>query len=301
MTVKPEISIVIRSYNEEKHLPKLLAALKKQTIQNFEVILVDSGSQDKTTSIARKEGAKILQILKRDFSFGRALNIGCEATSSDIILFASAHVYPESCDWLELIINEFKDNDVGLVYGRQRAGKSNKFSEGILLKTWFPNKTERHQISAFCNNANCAIRRKIWLKLPYDETLTGLEDLAWAKSIKKMNWHINYNHRASIIHIHEETWLQVYNRYFREANALSVIEPSIRISLLKALQLFCQNATNDISIALKSGSLTQHFTEIFAFRFLQFFGLWRGLNNPMSLNDDLIKRLYYPNEDNGNG
>jgi rhamnosyltransferase len=299
MTPKPKVSIVIRSFNEQIHLPKLFASLKKQTVQDYEVLLVDSGSQDDSVSIAKKNGAKILSILKRDFSFGKALNIGCEAASSDIILFASAHVYPESNNWLALMIGEFKDSEVGLAYGRQRAGKTNKFSEGILLKNWFPDKTERHQVSSFCNNANCAIRKEIWLKLPYDETLTGLEDIAWAKSIRDWGWCINYNHRASIIHIHDETWGQVYNRYFREAIALSVIDPSVRISFIEVLSLFCRNAATDMEVAFQSKSLIQHFSEILKFRFLQFMGSWRGLNHPVRLNHDLIKRFYYPNEDNG--
>ena len=61
MSKKPKISIVIRAYNEEKHLPKLFDRLKRQKISDFEVILVDSGSQDETVSIARKNGAKIVR------------------------------------------------------------------------------------------------------------------------------------------------------------------------------------------------------------------------------------------------
>ena len=297
MPKQPKISIVVRAYNEEKHLPKLFDRLRTQTMQDYEVILVDSGSLDHTVAIAEQNGATIVPILKQNFSFGRALNIGCEAASSDILLFASAHVYPEYDNWLELILAEFNDPEVGLVYGRQRAGETNKFSESVLMKSWFPDKTERHQKSAFCNNANCAIRKKIWRDLPYDETLTGLEDLAWAKIMKDRNWQLTYHHHASIIHIHEETWTQVYNRYYREAIALSVIDPSIRMSFLGCLRLFYQNAVSDMRQARMARKLTPHFTEILAFRFLQFMGSWRGLNNPAALNHELIKRFYYPSED----
>lgn len=301
MSKKPKISIVIRAYNEEKHLPKLFDRLKRQKISDFEVILVDSGSQDETVSIARKNGAKIVEIPKHYFSFGRALNIGCEAASADLLVFVSAHVYPERDDWLELILCEFEDKQVGLVYGRQRAGNTNKFSEGILLKNWFPNKTERHQRTAFCNNANCAIRAKIWRDNLYDEALTGLEDLAWAKLIQSQGWQINYNHKASIIHIHNESWRQVYNRYLREAIALSVIDPSIRMNFWKFLWLFYQNAISDMRHALSVQKLSNHFFEILIFRFLQFLASWRGLKSPTTLDRELIKRFYYPNEDQNYG
>ena len=301
MSQKPKISIVVRAYNEEKHLPKLFDRLKRQTISDFEVILVDSGSKDETVSIARKNSAKIVEIPKHDFSFGRALNIGCEAATADLLVFVSAHVYPECDDWLELILCEFEDKQVGLVYGRQRAGNTNKFSEGILLKNWFPDKTERHQHTAFCNNANCAIRAKIWRDNLYDETLTGLEDLAWAKLIQSQGWQINYNHKASIIHIHDESWRQVYNRYLREAIALSVIDSSIRMNFWKFLWLFYQNALSDMRHALSVQKLSNHFFEILIFRFLQFLASWRGLKSPTTLDRELIKRFYYPNEDQNYG
>ena len=298
---RPKISIVIRAYNEEEHLPKLFQRLKKQTVQEFEVIVVDSGSEDKTPTISQECGASVIYISKDSFSFGRALNVGCKGAKADIILFASAHVYPERDDWIELILTEFEDKQVGLVYGRQRAGETNKFSEENLLKNWFPDKTDRHQRTAFCNNANCAIRAKIWRDNIYDEDLTGLEDLAWAKTIQTQGWLINYIHEASVIHIHHESWRQVYNRYLREAIALSVIDPSMRMSVFQFCWLFYKNAISDMRHAISAQKLSNHFFEILIFRFLQFLASWRGLRSPAKLDRELTKRFYYPNEDQDYG
>ena len=63
----PRISLVIRSYNEEKHIAKLLQGIKLQSIDDLEVILVDSGSTDATVSIARKLGAQVVHIAKSRF------------------------------------------------------------------------------------------------------------------------------------------------------------------------------------------------------------------------------------------
>ncbi len=74
------ISLIIRTYNEEKHIGRLISGIRLQSFQNpvsMELIIVDSGSTDSTVSIARGLGAKILSINKQDFSFGRALNLGC--------------------------------------------------------------------------------------------------------------------------------------------------------------------------------------------------------------------------------
>ena len=44
-------SIVIRAYNEEKHIGRLLEGIKQQTLKDVEIILVDSGSTDRTLAI----------------------------------------------------------------------------------------------------------------------------------------------------------------------------------------------------------------------------------------------------------
>lgn len=88
------VSAVIRAYNEAQHIGRLLEGLEQQTVKPDEVVLVDSGSTDDTVAIAEVAGCKVVHIPKSEFSFGRALNMGCAAASGDILLFASAHVYP---------------------------------------------------------------------------------------------------------------------------------------------------------------------------------------------------------------
>ncbi|WP_318286205.1 glycosyltransferase family 2 protein [Limnospira fusiformis] len=87
-------SLVIRCYNEEQHIGRLLSGITQQTLTDREIIIVDSGSTDATVSIASRYPVKIVSIRPEDFSFGRALNLGCRADSGDIIVIASAHVYP---------------------------------------------------------------------------------------------------------------------------------------------------------------------------------------------------------------
>ena len=64
---QPEVSIVIRAYNEARFLPDLLDAIKQQRHDSFETIVVDSGSIDGTLEIAEKEVSKVLHIQSRDF------------------------------------------------------------------------------------------------------------------------------------------------------------------------------------------------------------------------------------------
>jgi len=200
------ISIVIRALNEAEHLPRLLNGLAKQSLQPDEIILVDSGSTDSSREICIQAGAKVISISPSEFTFGRALNIGCESAKGDILVFVSAHVYPMDEFWLEKLVNPFKNNDdVALVYGRQIGDDRSHFSETEIMRRWFPEKSDHDQKHPFCNNANCAVRKEVWEINPYDENLTGLEDMAWAKQALSAGHRIWYQSDAVITHVHEET------------------------------------------------------------------------------------------------
>ena len=56
---RPALSVIIISYNEEKRLPRLLRCLAKQTFRDFEVVLADNRSKDRTRTIARQANIRI--------------------------------------------------------------------------------------------------------------------------------------------------------------------------------------------------------------------------------------------------
>jgi len=290
----PRCSIIIRSYNEERHIRRLLLGISQQTLQPCEVIIVDSGSSDATVEIARTFGARIIEIKSSDFTFGRALNIGCAAAIGDILVFASAHVYPTYSNWLEELVEPFADPRIVLSYGKQRGNAQSHFSERQIFEKWFPNVSASPQTGYFCNNANCAISRKAWLELPYDESLSGLEDLAWAKSAQMKGGLFAYQANAEIIHVHEEIWARVQNRYRREAMAMTHIDQRARFSIWDFIRLLVGNVWSDSRVALRDGRLMHEFKSIAAFRFNQMWGTYLGYNGPHDVTNELRNRFYFP-------
>jgi len=97
------VSVVIRCFNEEEHIGRLLTGLLKQTRPPDQIVVVDSGSTDATLSIAAQFPVQIEHIAPDQFSFGRSLNIGCRAATGELIAIASAHVYPVYDSWLALL------------------------------------------------------------------------------------------------------------------------------------------------------------------------------------------------------
>ena len=290
----PRCSIVIRAYNEEVHIGRLLEGIKKQTIQSVEVIVVDSGSTDRTVEIASGSGAKIVKINPQDFSFGRSLNKGIEAADSEFIVMASAHVYPIFPDWIEKLLNPFSDPEIALVYGKQRGNQNSHFSEKQIFISWYGEISKIPQENPFCNNANAAIRKNIWLQHRYDETLPGLEDLEWAKWAIAENLKIAYSAEAEIVHVHDESWKGIHKRYLREGMAFKQIYPHEQFSYLEFLRLFMKNAVNDLQAAWHDHRFFREWFNIIRFRWQQFHGTYLGYKRSGPLTWQLKQSFYYP-------
>ncbi len=289
-------SVVIRAYNEEKHLGRLLEGIRQQTIRDVEIVVVDSGSTDGTVSVAESFGARVLSIPPDEFTFGRSLNAGVRAATRELVVIASAHVYPVYPDWLEALLRPFHEDNVALTYGKQRGPETASFSEQQIYHQWYPDASKPRQATAFCNNADAAIRRSLWEKNPYDETLTGLEDLAWAKWAKEQGYDIAYVAEAEIIHVHNETLESVFNRYRREGMAFKQIYPEAHFSLYDFIRLASMNILSDLWHAAREGLLWKNLSSIFRFRFMQFHGTRMGYRESGLLTPQLRETFYYARE-----
>lgn len=294
-------SVIIRCYNEEEHIGRLLEGIAQQTLRDVEVIVVDSGSTDATLAIAARYPVKIININKDDFSFGYSLNVGCRASTGEFLVIVSAHVYPVHKDWLEHLLAPFAEEKVALVYGKQRGNEVTNFSEHQVFAKWFPDHSDWNQGHPFCNNANAAIRRSLWERFSYDETLTGLEDLAWARQVAGAGYRIAYEANAEVVHVHNERPQVLFNRYRREAIALKGIFPHEHFSLFTFAHMYVQNVFSDLFHALQRGVLWGNLGNIFTFRLMQFWGTYRGFAQHGLITRQLKQKFYYPNELNRPG
>ncbi|MDP3712995.1 MAG: glycosyltransferase [Mycobacteriales bacterium] len=286
-------TVVIRCLNEEEHIGRLLTGLSRQAVPPDQVVVVDSGSTDATLDIARRFDAEVHHIAPESFSFGRALNVGCRAATGDVLLFVSAHVYPVHTSWLQDMVAPFVDPAVALSYGRQIGNEQTRFSEHRILDRWFPPRSDPAQRHPFCNNANAAVRRSLWESWPYDEELTGLEDLAWAKNAIEHGHKVAYIASAPVVHAHRETFLQVANRYRREAIAHKAIYEDQEMPAGEAAWLALLNAGSDLAHATRERRLREA-GDILSFRTAQFLGTYQGFQQAGPVRADLKRRFYYP-------
>jgi glycosyltransferase involved in cell wall biosynthesis len=266
MSSTPLCSIIIRAFNEEDHIGRLLTGIEEQTLKDIEIIVIDSGSTDATVAIASRFPTRILSLAPDEFTFGRSLNIGCDAAKGDFLVFASAHVYPCYPDWLERLLAPFNDTSIGLVYGMQRGDGGTRYSEHQQFKRMYPNTSVLTQKHPLCNNANAAIRRSFCAA------------------------------EAAVIHVHNESPRQVLNRYKREAIALARIRPEESFSVLDLLNLTISNIINDLRSAVVDRRFTKVFWSVVWFRTMQYLGTYLGFRHGEPVTDEVIRAFYYPEE-----
>ncbi len=293
---KERISIVIRALNEEKWFDHALSACKRQRFElgDIELILVDSGSTDRTIEIAKQHECRVVHIKKSDFTFGRSLNYGCEAATGEYLVFISAHCIPADSDWLARLVAPLRDGAVDYVYGRQIGNEISRFSERQIFDQYFPVADMIPQEGFFINNANAAIRKGTWAKYKFDETVTGLEDMVLGKAIVNDGGKVGYVSDAIVTHIHEETFRQTRRRYYREALTLREIMPQVHFRFGDFLRYFFAGAFHDFSVALGQQRFWTTAPEIIAFRLMQYWGAYRGHNEHRTLSREDKERYYYP-------
>jgi glycosyltransferase involved in cell wall biosynthesis len=107
------LSIVIPTLNEEKYLPILLNSLKSQSFVDYEIIVSDGASDDRTIEVAKNNNCKIVisEKNKRHPSIQR--NLGVTVAQGDILLFLDADTSIPDKFFLEKTLEDFNSRELG--------------------------------------------------------------------------------------------------------------------------------------------------------------------------------------------
>jgi len=200
MKTTPLISIIIRAKNEEKWISSCLNSLFRQDLNNFEVILVDNCSVDRTIEKAQRFPiSKIVSI--NEFFPGKALNLGIQNSRGKYLVCLSAHCIPVNTKWLKSLLDGFEKDTAG-VYGRQEPMAFTRDVDKRDLINIFGLDKKVQKKDPFFHNANSMIRKNVWETFPFSETATNIEDRLWAMEILKHGYNIIYEPDASVYHYH---------------------------------------------------------------------------------------------------
>ncbi|KIC92265.1 glycosyltransferase family 2 protein [Flavihumibacter sp. ZG627] len=267
MISRPLISIILPVKNGDPWLDDTLTAIYNQSIADkCEVIVIDSGSTDRTFDILSKFPVQLVQIPPQEFNHGATRNFGVSLAKGEFIVMTVQDARPKGRYWLEELLEGFVNEDVVAVCGQQIVPHDidknpvqwyNPISTPLIREIWFKNSEDFLNLSPedqlkLCrwDDVNAIYRRDVLIKLPFRE-VNFAEDALWAKDALLSGFKIVYNPTAQVEHYHYETPDYLFARNFTIKyhfyKYFGVIPdlPDTYNRMMEILKLFKSLATNN--------------------------------------------------------
>lgn len=249
----PTVSVIVRTKNSYPEIVQALGALYSQDMDGFEVIVVDSGSTDRTLEFVRGTPARIIEIKPEDYFPGRVLNMAVAQCRGSIVVFQNSDVIPLSQKVLRRLLEPFRSPAVQAAFARQVPRPE--------AETW----VRRDYAAAFPASGSApdwlpyslplaAMRRSAWEVLPFYDSAWGSEDTEWGVRARERGMGVRYVPLAVVMHSHNYTLRQLFGRRFIEGEADAFIYGG-RPSLIRAVRNTVSSFARDLKAHLSARDL----------------------------------------------
>jgi cellulose synthase/poly-beta-1,6-N-acetylglucosamine synthase-like glycosyltransferase len=224
----PFISIIIPAKNEERLIHSCITSLKQLDYphENYEIIIVDGLSADRTADVARALGARVISNARQTVSPGR--NIGFENAKGDLIAFTDADCIVDKY-WLSNCVKYFeKDSQVACVGGPNLtpADESN-FGKAVgfvfdqpVFAAGSIHARELKEVKEVSSIPGCnAIYRQSVLArvMPLDESMLTADDTLLNREILDLGYKLLYTPDVRVYHYRRPTPGRLWNQFYRYA------------------------------------------------------------------------------------
>jgi glycosyltransferase involved in cell wall biosynthesis len=218
------VSVVIPVKNGERYLQELLAALQAEAVT--EILVIDSGSCDRSVEIARDAGVDVIEISPGSFAHGRTRNLGAARTSGELICYLTQDATPVP-GWL----NAYREAmelapDVGAAFGPHLARRDTSPMIARELEEFFAMFTcegrpalQRQGDPTYLSNVNACYARACWEDVRFRD-VGYAEDQGFGVDMLAAGWCKVYHPGAAVLHAHDFGWGAFMRRYFDEYRGL---------------------------------------------------------------------------------
>ncbi|MBI2617033.1 glycosyltransferase family 2 protein [Candidatus Gottesmanbacteria bacterium] len=238
-----QISIIIPAYNEEKYISHCLGSISKQTVKPFNVIVIDDGSTDSTSSIARKYEVEIYKI--NHSGPGNAKNYGASKARGEILVFIDADMLLDK--------NYIKNITAPIIKGKCLCTYTTEEyvqnMENIWAKCWNINSNLPFKRRVNIDREYKELAFRAILKKTFEQT-SGYNS-AWGYfddgSLSKFGVFAKAVNNAICYHYNPDTLKDVFfsARWIGRSNKLNLsIRNILRYSILNSLKIAYRNVIN---------------------------------------------------------
>lgn len=252
--VQPKVTVLIPTKNGGAIFEKVLASVAvQQTPWPFEILVIDSGSSDKTVEFcSRYPDVRLYTIPPKDFGHGRTRNLGISMARGEFIALITQDALPATERWLYALVAAIEqDSAIAGVFGRHIAYPDANpftthelemhfagFDDWGLVSLDDPERYARdqgyRQVLHFFSDNNALIRRSVWEMYPYPD-VDFAEDQIWAQKIIEAGYKKAYARDGVIMHSHDYRLFERLQRSFDEAYAFRRLFGYVLCSSLWAL------------------------------------------------------------------
>jgi cellulose synthase/poly-beta-1,6-N-acetylglucosamine synthase-like glycosyltransferase len=211
------ISVIVPAYNAEQTLGACLRALANQSIprDQYQIIVVDDGSTDKTAMIAEAAGACVIRQPNQGPAAAR--NHGVQAAGGDLVLFTDSDCEPAP-DWIEQMAAPFANPDTigakGVYLTRQKKLVA-RFVQAEYEDKYI--RLRRYQAIDFVDTYSAAYRKEIFWKAGGFDTAfprASGEDIDLSYRLSKMGYQMVFAPQAAVYHDHPDSLSAYFRRKF---------------------------------------------------------------------------------------
>jgi rhamnosyltransferase len=236
------VSVVIPTKNAGAAFRETLETVFAQDFPDrFEVIVIDSGSQDGTLDLCREYPVRILEIPPDSFNHGMTRNQAIGKAKGEFVALTVQDAVPADESWLAALARPMIDDPhVAAVYGPQiprpeashLARERNRLwysdwrtparQELTSAADWNSLTFEERRLLCRFDNVNGCLRRSTWQEIPLPPYAYA-EDIGWARQVLEAGYAIVYEPGAGVIHSHDRDLAYEFRRAYVDAKSLALI------------------------------------------------------------------------------
>jgi len=226
------VSVIIPVYNGEKTVSQCLDSVLRQTYSNYEVIVVDNNSTDKTKKIIgefQKKYKNLFYFFEPINSVGRARNLGIKNSKGEILCFTDCDcILP--LNWIEDLTEQIISGEEKVVAGSEKNLAENYWTKQIQKNNYlFEQRVFENNYIENLDGKNFAIEKNLMLKVIFDSDIKMLDDFDLYMRLKKLSKvrflpevRVGHYHRSSMIKFIRTVFIRgfwafnIYKKYSKE-------------------------------------------------------------------------------------
>lgn len=258
---EPQVSIIMRSFNEGWALRETLPALKAQDYCQWDLIVIDSGSTDGSQDLIRAAMPRhFIQITPQEYNPARVMNHGMQLAETDIVVFLNADATPHGTSWLRPLVGALQDPNTAAVFGRQIPRPDCQAVYAHDYERCFGPNPESANWDHFFSMASSGLRKSIWARRGFNERMQYSEDDEYTRWCRDQGYTVLYVPESVAIHSHNYTPFQAWKRSYGEGRALAAVWPGRAddFTWTRTVMFGCLNdARRDLAFCLRNRRLRE--------------------------------------------